>query len=81
MILTIVGAGVTHFFGFEGIIPVTEGETVNKMYTAETYFQAYAIDETQNKRYSLVFKLEPSSLLSNHFKHTVDFPSIGTSRF
>jgi cytochrome c-type biogenesis protein CcsB len=81
MILTIVGAGVTHFFGFEGIVPITEGETVNKMYTAETYFQAYAIDEKQNKRYSLVFKFEPSSLLSNHFKHTVDFPSIGTVEF
>ena len=81
MILTIVGAGVTHFFGFEGIVPITEGETVNKMYTAETYFQAYAIDEKQNKRYSLVFKFEPSSLLSNHFKHTVDFPSIGKVDF
>jgi cytochrome c-type biogenesis protein CcsB len=77
LILTIVGAGVTHFFGFEGIVPIEEGETVSHMYTSETYFQCYAHDTQRNKRWSLVFKYEPSALLSNDFSHEFDFPEIG----
>jgi cytochrome c-type biogenesis protein CcsB len=80
LILTIIGAGVTHFFGFEGIVPIEEGETVRHMYTSETYFQCYAHDTERNKRWSLVFKYEPSALLSNDFSHEFDFPEIGKLR-
>ena len=37
-ILILIGAFVTRYISYEGIMPIREGETTNKMLTHETYF-------------------------------------------
>lgn len=36
-VLIIIGAGVTRYFGYEGMMPIREGATSNSMYSAEPY--------------------------------------------
>ena len=36
-VIIIIGAGVTRYFGYEGMMPIREGQTSNVMYTAEPY--------------------------------------------
>ena len=36
-VVIIIGAGVTRYFGYEGMMPIREGQTTNVMYTAEPY--------------------------------------------
>ncbi|MFZ4546600.1 MAG: cytochrome c biogenesis protein CcsA [Bacteroidales bacterium] len=47
-IIIILGAGITRYFGFEGSMPIREGETSNIMYLSEPYLQV-SIDEKGNK--------------------------------
>ncbi|MFZ4546911.1 MAG: cytochrome c biogenesis protein CcsA [Bacteroidales bacterium] len=47
-IIIILGAGVTRYFGFEGSMPIREGETSNVIYTSEPYLQI-SIENSGNK--------------------------------
>ena len=38
-VVIIIGAGITRYTGYEGLMPVREGETSNIMYSAEPYLQ------------------------------------------
>mgnify|MGYP001283222541 FL=1 len=38
-IVVIIGAGVTRYTGFEGVMPIKEGETSETMFSAESYLQ------------------------------------------
>ena len=40
-ILILLGAGITRYFGFEGMIAIREGETENTFLTQKTYIKAY----------------------------------------
>ncbi|MCT4580976.1 MAG: cytochrome c biogenesis protein CcsA [Flavobacteriales bacterium] len=83
LIITIVGAGVTRYIGFEGIMPIKEGENSNVMYSAEPYLQLYITDEI--KQYKSEKKIYFSELYtntnrpfySNYFTIPVDFPNKG----
>ena len=51
-IVVIIGAGVTRYTGFEGVMPIKEGETSETMFSAESYLQIYIRDQAQEKQYT-----------------------------
>ena len=38
-VVILIGAGVTRYFGYEGIMQIPEGQTENKMLSLEPYLQ------------------------------------------
>jgi len=40
MIVILVGAGITRYFGYEGSMPIREGQSSNVVYTTQNYVQA-----------------------------------------
>ncbi|CAG5086592.1 cytochrome c biogenesis protein [Parvicella tangerina] len=74
LIITIIGAAITHYFSFDGIVRVKEGEVVSKMWTMDPYFELQVINEESGKMYKHPMKLKPSScpLLSNYFEFEID---------
>jgi cytochrome c-type biogenesis protein CcsB len=42
-IVILIGAGLTRYFGYEGVMHVREAETSNKMISADTYLQISAV--------------------------------------
>lgn len=83
LIITIIGAGITHYFGFEGIIRIKEGEVVSRMWTAEPYFEIKLINEESGQMYTHPLKLKPSvcPLLSNYFEFEIDPFQQGATKF
>lgn len=74
-IVMIIGAGVTRFFGFEGIMLIREGETVAHMYSSEPYF---VVEISDNKSKS---KWQKLAYMSEAFDHsfTSDIPLLDES--
>jgi len=66
-ILILVGAFVTRYFGFEGIMPIREGEVENTMLSREVFLTTYIDGEIDGlaKRRSQQFELALSDGLSN----------------
>jgi cytochrome c-type biogenesis protein CcsB len=62
-VLIIVGAGVTRYFGKEGIIHIREGSAENTFYTAAHYLQVRQQGEETGQRFE-----QPISLISHNFK-------------
>lgn len=83
LIITILGAGVTRYIGFEGIMPIKEGEDTNIMYSAEPYLQLYVTDEIKQYKsdrklyFSELYSNADRPFYSNYFTVPVDFPNKG----
>ncbi len=45
-LLILVGAGITRFFGYEGVMHIREGQSSNSILTADNYFKVMAITGT-----------------------------------
>lgn len=65
-IIILLGAAVTRYFSFEGIMHIREGETANTFLSSENYLQFQVIDN--NNRYEFSEKVLFSSLGSNAFQ-------------
>ncbi len=65
MIIILIGAGVTRYFGYEGIMHIRENNSSNTFLSAETYLQYEVIKDKQKYEFS-----EP-----------VLFASLGNNRF
>lgn len=67
-ILILVGAFVTRYFGFEGIMPIREGEVENTMLSREVYLTTYIDGEIngQPRRRNQSFPLVLSDGLNNN---------------
>lgn len=82
-IVTLVGAGVTRFIGFEGIMPIKELEDSNLMYSAEPYLQIYVTDEVKQYKsdqqlyFTNLYSDDNRPFYSNYFTIPVDFPNKG----
>lgn len=50
-LIIIIGAGLTRYIGFEGQMPIKEGETTNKIYSANPYFILNANDGVNQFEY------------------------------
>ena len=51
-IVVIIGAGVTRYFGYEGVMLIPEDKAVNNIYSSDPYFQIFAHNEKQQFTFS-----------------------------
>jgi len=70
-IVMLIGAAVTRYVGYEGIMHIREGQTQNKMISSEAYFRIN-IQDKQGKYYQ-EFKKEFSAIGNNNFNYNIKF--------
>lgn len=68
-IIMIIGAAVTRFFGFEGIMLIREGQTVQHIYSADPYFTVNVSDDKHSSGYELLAFM--SEGFDNHFDEEI----------
>jgi len=71
-IVIMIGAGVTRYIGFEGQMPILEGETTNLMYSADPYLVIRAND--LKHQYTLEDRRWLSEGVQNPFQHKFQLP-------
>ncbi|NQY06687.1 MAG: cytochrome c biogenesis protein CcsA [Flavobacteriaceae bacterium] len=80
-ILILLGAGITRYIGFEGVMPIQEGQSNNKILSDEIYLTAWVDGDVNGnpmrrkleKNLILSERLEDGWLYNNHFKIDSDF--------
>ena len=74
-VVILIGAGVTRYIGYEGIIQIKEGSTENRMTSLEPYLQV--IIEDNGKTYYKEYQKEFTTLFKslNNFHHKITFDS------
>jgi cytochrome c-type biogenesis protein CcsB len=72
-IVIIIGAGITRFFSFEGLMLIREGETANSIYLADSHLFVRVNDGKM--QYSLNQKKFMSEITDNSFSNKIDFPN------
>ncbi len=72
-VVILIGAGVTRYVGYEGIMQIKEGSTENRMMSLEPYLQITIkdSDKTYYKEYQKEFTTLMKSI--NEFKHTISY--------
>ena len=70
-IVILIGAFITRYFGFEGIINIRENQTQNIMLSSEAYLKI--VIEDNNKTYYQEYPLNFSKIGSNNFKYKINF--------
>ena len=74
-ILIIIGAGVTRYIGYEGVMPIREGQTENSFLSDKTYLKVFIDGEKDGtpQRRPLEKEMLLSSRLDNDFEINTDF--------
>jgi cytochrome c-type biogenesis protein CcsB len=72
-IVIIIGAGITRFFSFEGLMLIREGETANHIYLSDPHLFVRVNDGKM--QYSLNQKKFLSEITDNSFDIDIDFPN------
>lgn len=72
-IIILIGAGVTRFFGFEGLMAIREGEKSNFIYASDPHLWFRINDRV--KQYEVNQKTFLSEETTNDFEIDVDFPN------
>ncbi|RMA64567.1 cytochrome c biogenesis protein CcsA [Ulvibacter antarcticus] len=77
-ILILIGAGVTRYIGFEGVMHIREGETENTILTQETYLTAfidgdYMVNGVAQRRLIAPKELLLSERLNTNFSISSDY--------
>ena len=72
-VVILIGAGVTRYVGYEGVMQIKEGTTENRMISLEPYLQVTIKDgeKTYFKEYQMEFTTLMKSI--NEFKHTISY--------
>ena len=70
-VIMLIGAAMTRYVGYEGIMHIREGQTQNTMISLEPYFQVTI--EYDGKKYYSEFQKEFSAIGSNDFNYDVKF--------
>jgi len=70
-VFILAGAGITRYYGYEGIMHIREGETTNKMVSLEPYIQV-KIDDN-GKIISKNFMKDFSAIGDNNFNYHIKF--------
>ncbi len=68
MVIILIGAGITRYFGSEGMMNIREGSASNSYISAETYLQFQAL--VNGKRYSFDEPVLFATLGDNHLKRS-----------
>ncbi len=71
-IVIIIGAGVTRYFGFEGTMPIREGETSNIIYSSDAYLDVIVKDKDQKQEYSKPLIISQYTSNAKHIGFTVE---------
>lgn len=72
-IIIIIGAGITRFFGQEGLMHIREGETANSFISDATYVSATILEGDSKKQFH--DKVLFSRIKNNHYSNTVSLSS------
>ncbi len=74
-IVILIGAGVTRYFSFEGIMPIKEGQTATTFYSAKTFLTAYIDGEHDGQmlRKKKDFQVTLADGANNHHTFSTDF--------
>jgi len=76
-LVILIGAGITRYFGFEGMMHIREGYTSNLLTSSDTYLKAVFSDNEGNKsQYKRPFLL--SKMSHNSLEESVDLENGGT---
>ncbi len=73
-VVILIGAGVTRYVGFEGIMQIREGQKVDQMISLEPYLQVTI--QQENKKFYQEYQKNMSAVASsivNSFNHTIGF--------
>ncbi len=70
-VVMLIGAGVTRYVGYEGIMHIKEGQTQNTMISLEPYFQVYI--EQNGKTLYKEFQKEFAAIGNNDFNYDIMF--------
>ena len=70
-VIMLIGAGMTRYIGYEGIMHIKEGQTQNQMSSLEPYIQVTI--QSNGKQYYSEFQKEFSAIGSNDFNYVVKF--------
>lgn len=70
-ILIIVGAGITRFISYEGLMPIREGGSSDVIYSDDTYINAFI--HSDNTMQNADFKVLFGSLGKNRFNESINF--------
>lgn len=73
--LIIIGAGVTRYVSFEGLMPIENGETSSSFFSEKTYLSTYIDGETDEglRRKKEDFHVRLAEGANNHHTFTTDF--------
>jgi cytochrome c-type biogenesis protein CcsB len=74
-IVMILGAGVTRYFGYEGLMHIREGESSNVIITTQKVFKILAVDKGKEIRCDIPLELKDSSDM--FFKKSIDTKNDG----
>jgi len=75
-LLILIGAGITRYISYEGVMPITEGTSENTFLSEHTYLEALIDGDTENGerlRRTQEYKLDLSPRLNNDFTWNTDF--------
>jgi len=67
-IIIIIGAGVTRYFGFEGTMPIREGQTSNIIYSSDPYLQVSIQDKSKKFEFNQAFIISRFTKNSKHIE-------------
>ncbi len=70
-IIIIIGAGITRYYGFEGIMHIREGETSNQFLSSETFIH-YQLKENNNIR-NILEPVILAPINTTLYKENIDF--------
>ena len=72
-IVMIIGAGVTRYFSFEGLMIIKEGTAVNYIYSSDPYLTVKVNDGKM--QYSADHQKYMSEITNNYFSESFEFPN------
>ncbi len=71
-VLIIIGAGITRYISFEGIMPIKEGQTASAFLSEKTYI-GITVDDGTDQKTPHYDKILLSSIGTNNYKYSSDF--------
>lgn len=79
-IFIIIGAGITRYIGYEGMMAIREGATENQFRSQKTYITAYVVGNYEIdgvlQRYNFQKEVDFSPRLQNNFDETITYDDI-----
>jgi len=69
-VIIIIGAGVTRYFGYEGMVHIREGQSSNTLVMPKSVLKVLAIDDSKEYRYNIPVNIKATSAIK--FQQSID---------